>query len=543
MNYLELGDVIRYNQQGPQSAINGALKELDLNGLRNENRTFQAREMPTYQNDLNTLLASAQGRGLDSQTNRSSGAYFLNENVIGGEIVPSVLGRTNQVFMGNSIFTGVDKLKLGPGIGLVRPPELYGELLAMGMKPALEVNYAAPGGTTRTRQGIADIVNASIGQEAKNISPDGCFVTAGATEGIQVALQAQKEIDKGRIVFLGPGYYAGPLAAQRLELPYERRISSCARKGSGLLPDPTELGDLPPDTKMVVVSLPNNPDGSDYDENQLQSLVRLAQEKNINILFDGIFDDLRYENPSTTPLLRAAEQQNGLDRIVTVSSLSKATNLAGDRIGWLATSNPIWADKVNEIFVDRRCNPRLTLEPLFAFEGLARQVSNSSPANESEIRKLYKQLKQPNDTMTDVKFCSMYLKLMQWKAASSQYYRDNLTIAKDLWTAEGTADMNISPDLAGFNTFPRMNVPLGTNTMGYLAEQMVATGLYTQAGPCFGVSQQKWDDDLGVRERISFASDREDLVNGLIRGSIFNRVVQSKGLSTTVQRLNYDQQI
>lgn len=543
MKYLELGDVIRYNQQGPQPTIEEARRDMNLNRVQREKGVKRAMTMPSYQDDLDTVLKAAQGTGLAAITNKSSGAYFVNENIIGGDIIPNVLERTNQVFAGDSQFTGDDKLKLGPGIGLVRPPALYGELLAMGMRPDLEVNYTAPGGTRRTRQGIADIINASLGQDAKSITPDGCFITAGTTEGIQVAIQAQSEIDPGRIIFLGPGYYAGPLSAQRLKLPYERRISDITRPGSGLLPDPTDLSNLPSDTKMLVVSLPNNPDGSDYDDMQLRDLVKQVQEKNINVLFDGIFDDLRSTGPSTAPLLRIAKEMGALDRIITVSSLSKATNLAGDRIGWLATTNPTWADKINETYVDRRCNPRLTLEPLLAFEGLTRQVANYSPSDDKEIKQLYEQLKQTNDTMTATRFCDMYTRLKQWKEETSRYYRDNLTVAKDLWTADKTADMDISPDLAGFNTFPRMNVPLGTNTMGYLTEQMLTTCAYTQAGPCFGISQQKWDENLGVRARISYASDREDLVKGLIRGSVFNRVIQSKGLSSTAQQLNYDRQI
>lgn len=87
-------------------------------------------------------------------------------------------------------------------------------------------------------------------------------------------------------------------------------------------------------TKAIVVINPNNPTGAVYSEQLLQQIVDLAEEHDLIVLADEIYDKILYDEAEHIPLCTLV--QDAL--CVTFNGLSKAYRLAGFRSGWLMLS-------------------------------------------------------------------------------------------------------------------------------------------------------------------------------------------------------------
>lgn len=87
-------------------------------------------------------------------------------------------------------------------------------------------------------------------------------------------------------------------------------------------------------TKAIVIINPNNPTGAVYPESLLQQLVDLAEEHQIVIFADEIYDKILYDDAVHIPLAKLVE--NTL--CISFNGLSKSYRLAGFRSGWMIVS-------------------------------------------------------------------------------------------------------------------------------------------------------------------------------------------------------------
>jgi alanine-synthesizing transaminase len=88
---------------------------------------------------------------------------------------------------------------------------------------------------------------------------------------------------------------------------------------------------LTSNTKAIVIINPNNPTGAVYSKELLLDIVALAEQHNLVILADEIYDKILYDEAQHIPLSTLAD--NVL--CVTFNGLSKAYRLAGFRSGWM----------------------------------------------------------------------------------------------------------------------------------------------------------------------------------------------------------------
>ena len=82
------------------------------------------------------------------------------------------------------------------------------------------------------------------------------------------------------------------------------------------------------ETKLMSVTVPNNPTGTVISRTDLDALISLSKEKGINLLVDETYRDMTFKN-----LLPVAASL--APNIISVSSLSKTYGLPGIRVGWL----------------------------------------------------------------------------------------------------------------------------------------------------------------------------------------------------------------
>ncbi|MDW8801000.1 pyridoxal phosphate-dependent aminotransferase [Clostridium sp. A1-XYC3] len=92
-------------------------------------------------------------------------------------------------------------------------------------------------------------------------------------------------------------------------------------------------------TKMIIINSPNNPTGTVYTKEELESLANFAKEKDILILADEIYEKLIYGNTKHESI--ASLSEDAYKRTIVINGVSKAYSMTGWRIGYAAASEEI----------------------------------------------------------------------------------------------------------------------------------------------------------------------------------------------------------
>jgi alanine-synthesizing transaminase len=187
-------------------------------------------------------------------------------------------------------------------------------------------SYTASPGIVEAREAVA----ADFTRNGMPVSPDRVLITAGTSEGIELALTAL--VNSGEEVLVPvPTYplYTAVLAKIGAQAAYYR-----TDPGRGWLPDLDHLRSLiTPATRAMVIIDPNNPTGAVYPTEVRRQLLELADPHGLVILADEVYGDLAYDGP-VAPL-------GSLDAdapVISFSSLSKAYLAPGWRTGWMAVA-------------------------------------------------------------------------------------------------------------------------------------------------------------------------------------------------------------
>jgi aspartate/methionine/tyrosine aminotransferase len=89
---------------------------------------------------------------------------------------------------------------------------------------------------------------------------------------------------------------------------------------------------------MIVVNSPSNPTGWMLTPDEQRALYDLAEEHDLVILADEVYERLVYDMPSAPSFARIAANR---DRVVVVNSFSKTYCMTGWRLGWAQASEHI----------------------------------------------------------------------------------------------------------------------------------------------------------------------------------------------------------
>jgi alanine-synthesizing transaminase len=186
--------------------------------------------------------------------------------------------------------------------------------------------YGPSAGIAPAREAVA----AEYGRRGWTVSPDRVFITAGTSEGIELALSAI--VDPGDEVLVPmPTYplYTAVLAKIGARASYYRTDPD-----RGWAPDLAHLASLiTPASRAVVVIDPNNPTGATYSTAVRGALLELAERHGLVVLADEVYGDLGYDGP-VAPIASLDPDAP----VVSFSSLSKAYLAPGWRTGWMAIS-------------------------------------------------------------------------------------------------------------------------------------------------------------------------------------------------------------
>jgi len=159
------------------------------------------------------------------------------------------------------------------------------------------------------------------------VHADRVVLTSGSSEGIDFVLTALADPGDEVLVPL-PTY---PLYTAILHKIGAREVYYRTDPQNGWQPDPKEVRRLvTPRTKAIVVNDPNNPTGASYPPAIRRELVRIADECNVPMIADEIYQDVAFDGP-VAPI----GSLNPDAPVISLSGLSKGYQVPGWRTGWL----------------------------------------------------------------------------------------------------------------------------------------------------------------------------------------------------------------
>ena len=216
--------------------------------------------------------------------------------------------------------------------GFQTPPHLI-EAVERAMRDGRN-GYTPAAGVPEARAAVA----ADFEARGLATSPDRIVLTAGASEGIDLALSVL--VDPGDEVLVSvPTYplYTGVLGKLGARAVYYRTDPA-----EGWQPDVAHVESLiTPRTRALVVIDPNNPTGAVYTRENRLALLDLAERYNVVLISDEGYTDLAYDG-RVAPL----GSFNPDAPVISFSSLSKAHLAPGWRAGWMAVGGGARLDGV-----------------------------------------------------------------------------------------------------------------------------------------------------------------------------------------------------
>ncbi len=160
---------------------------------------------------------------------------------------------------------------------------------------------------------------------------DRVFLGNGVSELIDLTLRAL--INPGDEVLVpSPDY---PLWSAAVTLNAGVAVHYSCPEASGFEPDVDAIAaKITSATRAIVIINPNNPTGAVYSRDTLARIAKLAEEHQLIVLSDEIYDQMLYEDAQFIPM--ATLVKNTL--CATFSGLSKVYRACGYRVGWVSFS-------------------------------------------------------------------------------------------------------------------------------------------------------------------------------------------------------------
>ena len=169
------------------------------------------------------------------------------------------------------------------------------------------------------------------------------MATVGGTMAIYTAIRAF--VGRGdNAVIVSPAYAIFSNAA--VMAGGEPRPASLALDGDRFVLDLDRVrASIDNHTRMLIVNSPSNPTGWVISEQEQMALAKIAEQHNLMILADEVYERLIYDDrpeglsPQVAPSF--ARIVANRDRLIVINSFSKAYNMTGWRLGWAQSSERI----------------------------------------------------------------------------------------------------------------------------------------------------------------------------------------------------------
>ncbi len=216
------------------------------------------------------------------------------------------------------------KLNIGnpAPFGFATPNEMCEDVIANLHKAQ---GYCESKGIFAARKAI---VQETQKQGVQGVTVEDVVIGNGVSELIMIAMQAL--LDNGDEVLVPMPDY--PLWTAAIHLSGARAVHYRCDEDNDWQPNLEDLREkIGQATKAIVLINPNNPTGAVYSRESLEALVNIAEEHDLVIFSDEIYEKILYDEAvhiATATLVKET-------LCVTFNGLSKAYRAAGFRAGWL----------------------------------------------------------------------------------------------------------------------------------------------------------------------------------------------------------------
>ena len=217
----------------------------------------------------------------------------------------------------------VDYLNIGDPVQFgFQPPENVKQALINSIDRG-ENYYSTSEGLLELREEIAKKENA----KGLSITADDILITNGVSEGLDMVISSI--VEEGDEVLL-PGPYYPPYASYvRLHggIPVEFSVDL-----NNSTPDIDDIkSKITSKTVAICLISPNNPTGVVFNENSLKELVDVANQHNLYIICDEIYDQIIFDDKFV-----GIGKVAGDSPVIILNGFSKVHLMSGWRIGYIA---------------------------------------------------------------------------------------------------------------------------------------------------------------------------------------------------------------
>ena len=217
----------------------------------------------------------------------------------------------------------VDYLNIGDPVQFgFQPPENVKQALINSINKG-ENYYSSSEGLLELREEIAKKENA----KGLSITADDVLITNGVSEGLDMVISSI--VEEGDEVLL-PGPYYPPYASYvRLHggIPVEFSVDL-----NNSTPNIDDIkSKITSKTVAICLISPNNPTGVVFNENSLKELVDVANEHNLYIICDEIYDQIIFDDKFV-----GIGKVAGDSPVIILNGFSKVHLMSGWRIGYIA---------------------------------------------------------------------------------------------------------------------------------------------------------------------------------------------------------------
>jgi aspartate aminotransferase len=157
-----------------------------------------------------------------------------------------------------------------------------------------------------------------------SVSPQEIIVTSGASEALAIALAAL--LNPGdEVLISNPGFVSYNALTEILN---GRAVSVPLAEDLTMKPEAV-LEKITQKTRAIVLNSPSNPTGAVSSREDIKALAEIAEDHNITILSDEVYEYFIYEGEHVSPASYS-------DNVITVNATSKSYAMTGWRLGYVA---------------------------------------------------------------------------------------------------------------------------------------------------------------------------------------------------------------
>jgi len=229
----------------------------------------------------------------------------------------------------------VDYLNIGDPVQFgFQPPDNVRQALVDAINKG-ENYYSSSEGLLELRQEIAKKENA----KGLSISSEEILVTNGVSEGLDMVISSIVE-DGDEVLLPGP-YYPPYASYVRLHggIPVEFAVDL-----NNSTPDIEDIkSKITSKTVAICLISPNNPTGVVFNEKSLKDLVDIANQHNLYIICDEIYDQIIFDEKFV-----GIGKVAGDSPVIVLNGFSKVHLMSGWRIGYIAFNQSSKLDALRE---------------------------------------------------------------------------------------------------------------------------------------------------------------------------------------------------